>query len=468
MPMKNKYLILILSVYFSSVLIFGFNRYSFAQSGRVPPNLNDNKMAGLTAAPVETITLKDAMRTALKLYPGILSSKYSYISSIYTKNQSLYLYYPQVAGTAGFSRNTFMDVNNNGVLSGGQAVNGPGVNYSLNNYSASLNATYMLYSFGSRYYNYLNAKYQMKGAEAGYGFSVNSDLYNVTLNFAQYFAAKELMKADGESLKNDEIQYKAAYAFYKIGTGDLLDAETAKATLETAKAAYIDSVFNVKIARLALLNSIGLPPLKKYVFINTLKFKPFKEKLGTLMKTALKYNPQLKQALYSVKASEASVKEAGSGYFPTLNANFSYTGENSSFPLNRNYSAGLFVSIPIFNGFLTRNKVGYSKAALNSNIWNKRLTKDNLIYSISNDYYAINNQYLTVKALKSSEKASKLAYTLALKSYRVGVGSMVQLVTANAQYISSITTYINSEYTYFYLKARLYSDLGLMKEHYLK
>ncbi|MHB8231659.1 MAG: TolC family protein [bacterium] len=475
MPKKNIHLIFILSVYLSAVLILGLNNYSFAKSGAkssssgmVTLNMNEYKTAGSLNEPAQTITLKDALRLALKLYPGILTSKYSYISSIYTKNQSLYQYYPQVSGTAGFSRNSFMDVNNKNIISGGQIYSEPGLNYSLNDYSASVNATYMLYSFGSRYYGYLNAKYLMKGSKSGFSYTVNSDLYNVILNFAEYFADKELMRADKENLKNDEIQYKAAEAFYRVGTGDLLDAETAKATLETAKAAYINSTFNVKIARLALLNSIGLAPSKKYRFVNTLKFKPFNNKLKNLIKTALKYNPRLKQAIYTVKASKASVKEAVSGYFPTFNADFSYTGENSSFPLNRNYSAGLSVSIPLFNGFLTQNKIDYSKAALNSNIWNKRLTEDNLVYTVSGDYYAVTNQYLTVKALKSSSEASKLAYTLALKSYEVGVGSMVQLVTANTQYISTVTSYISGEYTYFYLKAKLYSDLGLMIEHYIK
>ena len=416
----------------------------------------------------KNITLKDALRLAVKLYPGILTSKYSYLSSVYTKNETLSQYYPQISASAGFSKNSVMDVDNNTVISGGRVITEPGINYSLNDYSASLNATYMLYSFGSRYYGYLNAKYQMKGADAGYNYAVNSDLYNVILNFAEYFADKELMKADKENLKNDEMQYKAAEAFYKVGTGDLLDAETAKATMETAKAAYINSIFNVRITRLALLNSIGLPPSKNYVFINTLKFKPFKSKLQKLIKSAVKNNPQLKQALYAVKAAKASVKQSDSGYYPSFNADFSYTGVNSAFPLNRNYSAGLSVSIPIFNGFLTQNKIDYSKAALNGSIWNKKLTENNLVYGVSSDYYALNNQYLTVKALKSSEKASKLAYTLAFKSYEVGVGSMVQLVTANAQYISTLTSYINGRYTYFYLKAKLYSDLGLIPQHYLK
>lgn len=435
------------------------NFLTFASSYVKEPKINNGARA---------IDLKTALKLALKYYPGIMSSKYSYISSIYTKNQSLYLYYPQISGTAGFSKNSVMDVNNSGIVSNGQIYSEPGINYSLNDYSASVNATYMLYSFGSRYYNYLNAEYLMKGAGAGYSYAINSALYNVILNFATYFADKELMKADGENLKNDKIQYKAAFEFYKIGTGDLLDAETAKATMETAKAAYINSIYNVKIAKLALFNSIGLSPSKKYLFVNTLKFKPFHQKINKLIKTAIKLNPQLKESIYAVKSSKASVAEATSGYFPTLNAGFSYTGQNSSFPLNRNYSAGLSVSIPIFNGFLTQNKIDYSKAVLNNNIWNKRLTKNNLVYSISSDYYAITNQYLTVKALKSSAKASKLAYTLALKSYEVGVGSMIQLVTANAQYVSAETSYINAKFTYFYQKAKLYSDLGLMVEHYIK
>ncbi|RZD14823.1 MAG: TolC family protein [Candidatus Acidulodesulfobacterium ferriphilum] len=474
-----KSLIFLFFIPFSLILISNHSSYASSYSAKKSNKTNPDLLTfnAYNNAP-ETdenipaaISLKTALEIALKHYPGIMASKYSYVSSIYAKNQSLYLYYPQISGNAGFSKNSVMDVNNSGITT----VNGQvyqtgtrGINYSLNNYSGSINATYMLYSFGSRYYNYLSANYNMKGAKAGYSLTINNDLYNVILNFATYFADKELMKADKENLKNSEIQYKAAGAFYRVGTGNLLDAETARATMETARAAYINSIYIVKIARLALLNSIGLPPSKQYHFVNTLKFKPFNLALDKLIKKALKFNPQLKESLYAVKSSESSVRAATSGYFPTFNADFSYTGQNSSFPLNRNYSAGLSVSIPIFNGFLTQNKIEYSRAILNSNIWNRRLTEDNLVYGVSGDYYAILNQYSTVKALKSSADASKLAYQLALKSYEVGVGSMVQLVTANAQYISGITSYINAKFTYFYQKAKLYSDLGLMLEHYIK
>ncbi len=447
----------------------GRDKTSFAAS----INLNEG-IVGLKTGistlenPIKKIDLRDALLLALKRYPGIMTAKYSYKASVYAKNQSLYLYYPQISGTADFSKDSFMDVKNNGIISNRQISYRSGLNYSVRSYSGSINATYMLYSFGSRYYGYLNAKYQMKAAKSGYNYAVNSDLYNVILNFATYFENKNLMRADKENLKNDEIQYKAAATFYKVGTGDLLDVKTAKAAAEKAKATYISSIFHVKIARLALLNSIGLPASKKYRFINTLDFKSLQSKLAGLIRTALKSNPRLKQAIYALKASKASVRQAVSGYFPTVNVDLSYTGENSSFPLNRNYSMGLSVSIPIFNGFLTKNKIDGSKAALNGNIWNERLSRDNLIYNISSDYYAILSQYLKIKALKSSEKASKLAYKLALKGYEVGITPMVRLITANAAHISAETNYINSEYTYYYMKAKLYSDLGLMLKHYVK
>jgi len=445
------------------------------------------------------ITLKTALKLALKNYPGILSQKYNYLASIYTKNESTYLYYPQISAVAGFSRNTIMDVNNNnGQIYG--AGNPPNLNnitqnYFVNNYSGSLNASLMLYSFGSRYYNYMQAKYNEEGTKYAYNLTINNSLYNVIFNFASYFEDKELEKADVQNFKNTELQYKAALSYYKIGTGNLLDAETAKATMETAKAAYINSKFNLKIVRLALFNSIGIAPLQpatpidkadskiikingknlktaaltgnRYHFVNTLHFKRISIKLNELINKALKHNPQLEQAVFTVKSSEAGVNEAMTGYYPSLNSNFSYTGQNSSFPLNRNYFIGISVSIPIFNGFLTSNKIGYAKASLNSQLWNSRLIKNNLIYAVSGDYYSLRNQYLTEKALYQSLKASKLAYKLALKSYQVGVGSMVQLVTANAQYITSQTNYINAKYTYFYQKAKLYSDLGLLLNHYL-
>lgn len=422
------------------------------------------------------ISLRQALKLALANYPGILSGKYNYLNYVYLNNESTYKYYPQISANAGFTKETVMDVNNTGEAQtiGNQVlIQNVNQNYFVNNYSGSINATLELYSFGSRYYNYLQSKYNMLSQKYAYNLTVNNDLYNVVFDFESYFEDKQLEQADRENLKNDEIQYKSAYAFYKVGTGDLLDAETAKAAMETAKASYINSTFNVKIAKLALLNSIGLSLENsknrvRYHFVNSVSFEPFKAKLKNLLSKGLKYNPQLKQAAFTVKSSNASVKQAVSGYYPSLSASFNYTGENSSFPLDRNYSAGIAVNIPIFNGFLTENQVGAAKAQLNSSIWNKQLVKNNLIYDVSNDYYNIINQYLTAKALYQSVVSSKLAYKLALKSYQVGVGSMVQLVTANSQYITSKTNYINAEFTYFYKKAKLYSDLGLLIHHYLK
>lgn len=458
-------LCIVMLLIFSPAGSYALNAYN--HTGKHKPDIVKNillftpsKVINEGAPPV--IGLRAALRSALKHYPGILLSGYAYLSSVYAKNQSLHLYYPQISGTAVFSRISTMNPNNNGTYPGGA------INYSLNNYSGNINVDYMLYSFGSRRYGYLGSVYRMKMAEARYSLSINKNLYSVVVNFATYFADKELMKADKENMKSNEIQYKAAFEFYKIGSGNLLDAETAKADMETAKAEYINSAYNLKIARLALINSIGLSPLKKYRFVNTLQFKPFRQKLGSLIKTAVKLSPGLKESVYAVKSSEYAVKEAVSGYFPKLNANFSYTGQNASFPLNRNYSVGISVSIPIFNGFLTQNKIAYSKAMLNSNIWSRRLARNNLIYIISNDYYTVLNRYLTVKALKLSANAAMLAYKLALKGYRLGIGSMLGLTDADARYISAQTNYINAKFTYFYQKAKLYSDLGLMREHYIK
>ena len=418
---------------------------------------------------IGSIDLRTALKLALKYYPGIQSSKYSYVASIYNKNESLYNYYPQISANALYSKNSVMSVSSlSSYTPSPSFMNNGGINYSLNTYSANLNTTWLLYSFGSRRYSFMQSFYGMKVSKYAYGQEINTDLYSVILNFAQYFQDKEIEKADNENLKNNETTYKAAEAFYRVGTGDLLDAESAKANMETAKAAYINSKFNSKIAKLALINSIGLPLNKNYNFINTMEMKIFKKNLETLIKLGLKYNPALKENWFTVKSGKASVKEAATAYYPNLNADFNYTGENSVFPLNRNYNVGITLNIPIFNGFLTKNKVEYSKASLYSAVWSKKLAENNLIYTVSQDYYAIKNQYLTVKALKQSEISSKLAYTLALKSYEVGVGSMVQLVTANAQYISALTSYINGEYSYFYLKAKLYSDIGLMLEHYIK
>jgi hypothetical protein len=113
-----KSLIFLFFILFSLILISNHSSYAAKKSHKTNPDLltfnaynNAPEKGGNIPA---AISLKTALEIALKHYPGIMASKYSYISSIYTKNQSLYLYYPQISGNAGFSKNSVMDVNNSG------------------------------------------------------------------------------------------------------------------------------------------------------------------------------------------------------------------------------------------------------------------------------------------------------------------------------------------------------------------
>ncbi len=184
--------------------------------------------------------------------------------------------------------------------------------------------------------------------------------------------AGRLHKIGQDALERMEATLGLTETMYKEGSGtvkktDWLDN---KVMVESLRSMVALLEKNEAMARSALANTMGLSwnssvqPAEK-----ELPYHPFKGDLDALVADSYQFNPDWNQVEAGIRSAEGAVRAARSGYYPKV----ALTGE-----LHRwwnHYSAGLAtdankegwtvgagVEIPLFSGFLTKNKVAETKA----------------------------------------------------------------------------------------------------------
>jgi outer membrane protein TolC len=184
--------------------------------------------------------------------------------------------------------------------------------------------------------------------------------------------ARELHKVGTDALARMEVTLELTESLYKNGAGkvnktDYLDNLV---FVETIRSTVAELEKNEAMAESALAYTIGLPwnatvnPSAEEV-----PYRPFTGNMEELVGTAYQFNPDWSKLEAGLRAMNGEVITARSGYYPKI----ALTGElhkwwnsdNSGLATSANkagWTIGGGAEIPIFDGFLTRNKVAEALA----------------------------------------------------------------------------------------------------------
>ncbi len=186
--------------------------------------------------------------------------------------------------------------------------------------------------------------------------------------------ARQLRKLGEDTLARMEATLSLTETMYKEGAGkvkktDFLDN---KIMVETLRSAVALLEKNESMAQAALAFTIGLAwdasviPTDKAISFSTSAVE-----LETLVGEAYAFSPDWKRLEAGIRAAEGALREARSEHYPKL----ALTGQlhqwwndlDSGMATDRNkegWKVGVGVEVPIFRGFLTRNKVKEMRARL--------------------------------------------------------------------------------------------------------
>ncbi|MFH0998837.1 MAG: TolC family protein [Pseudomonadota bacterium] len=187
--------------------------------------------------------------------------------------------------------------------------------------------------------------------------------------------ARQVHRVGKDTLARMEATLNLTETMYKEGSGkvkktDYLDNKVMVESLRSA-VAFLEK--NEEMAQAALANTMGLS-WKESVrpAVSEVPFTPYAGNLETLVATSYRFSPDWAKLESGIRAAEGAVQTAKSGHYPKL----AVTGElhkwwndyDAGMATDQNkegWSIGVGVEIPIFDGFLTRNKVSETRARVN-------------------------------------------------------------------------------------------------------
>ena len=320
----------------------------------------------------------------------------------------------------------------------GQTINTPAQQYAIpqqdvklmdpDTFSTSADAKWLIYDGGMR----KGLREQSGGfLEMAKQDSRRTDLELVDSVKRMYYGAvlaRQMDQLGRDTLARMEATLNLTETMYKEGSGqvkktDFLDN---KVMVESLRSAVALLEKNEKMAQAALANTMGLPwtesiaPSEKEIC-----FIPYTGDLDRLVATAYRFNPDWAKLEAGMRSLEGAARTAKSQYYPKL----AVTGEihkwwndyDAGIATDTNkegWSVGFGIEIPVFDGFLTRNKVAEARARSDKTREEQFLLKEGIGLQIKDIFLGLNAASKSYQATLDAMTAAVENRDLNIRAYQ--------------------------------------------------
>ena len=171
---------------------------------------------------------------------------------------------------------------------------------------------------------------------------------------------------------------------------------------------------------------------------------------------ALDAMPEIASSELSITSSELSLKQARSGYAPTLSANAgvstsngNHTGKSFGDQIsdNLNENVGLSLSIPIFSGRSNKTSVRKAKISIENAKLQQLDAEKSVLKDVEGTYLDVLSAQSQYIAARENEAYAAQSYELTLEQFGQGIKNSVDLITAKNDYVSAQLSLLQSKYT---------------------
>jgi outer membrane protein len=397
----------------------------------------------------ETLDLQRCITIAMVKHPSIQAAAGTIIAGESRIGQARSGFYPQVSGSAGYSRT---DPN---------ATSASFVRQVYDSYSSSISLSQNLYDFGK-------ISTQVKIQELNRD-SSRSDLDNVIIQMV--FTVKQAYYGLLQAKRNRDVarevvgqfqhHLEQAKAFFEVGTKPKFDVTKAAVDLSNARLNLLKAENAFRLGLVALNNAMGLPEAPDYEVVDQLPFQREKIDLEDATRQAYDRRPDLKSIAVKRKSLEQSIELARKGYYPSVSGSASYGWGGSNFPLGQGWSFGAQLNVALFSGFLTNYQVEEARANLDVLAANEALLRQTIYQDVKQAWLNIEEAADRIVTAELSVRQANENLDLANGRYASGVGNPIEVTDALVAASNAKTAHISALYDHRLAQASLEKAVGV-------
>ena len=399
------------------------------------------------------VTLSDCIKLAITHHPTIMSAISN--AEIYKTRigQAWSNYFPTFNAGVNYSRNDML------MTMSGNYARMMQQKYNMF-YVPTLSANLLLFDFGKTKANADMSKRNWEASRYDAESSIETVIYNVKVAYYNMVFAKIQREVYEETVKDFELQWKQAKAYYEIGKKAKIDVTTAEYNLGNARVNLIKAKNTQEVAAVQLANAVGIPELEGVILKDKLNNKKYEVNFEDLIKTAEESRPALLAAKKAMDAAEMNVRAAKRAFTPDLSGFAGYDHGGRQINNDYGYQFGVQLNYTAMNLMLLKKQVDEAKATYNKAVADYEQQKQNVYLEVKSAYINLLNSHDSLDVAKLALQQAKERQYLAFRRYQVGLGDAIEFKDSENTYLNAQLDYYNNLLNYNINAAELERVIG--------
>lgn len=334
----------------------------------------------------------------------------------------------------------------------------------INRYGPSVALSYMLLDLAGEDQQRA-AEFRLLAANLNQNRVLQDIVFQVEQAYFRVLGIDLLVSVNEGTLKNLRTSFDAASRRRESGLATVADVYRAETQVAQAELNLIRSRGELEKARGQLATAVGLA-VNATLQVRTVSELPqvyaMKQSVDALLERARTQRPDLVAAEAQARAAKASADAAGKAHLPTVEiagaAGRTFFTDDRT-PSN-NFSIGVNVRIPIFNGWRDRYGALQAQAQAEQAVASRDTLYRQTELDVWQAYYDVQTAATGVGTTESQVKSAEQTAQATLARYEAGFGSLLDLITAQQDESNARVQRIQSYLDWYTALARLSFSTG--------
>lgn len=426
-----------------------------ATAAQEPPTAQETEEAPLT------LTVEEVRRLALAYNRDYLQARQAVEAAdaevVIARAGAL----PDIDGTAYYNRN--FSVPSSFVTFGGETQE---FKFGFkNSFGAGVSLRQSIYQGGKVFTALSIAKLYKEYSRAGAAEIATEVIYNAEVLFYQVGLRQSQVTTLQEALEAAELNLQVVEQQFDQGMVSEFEVLRARVERNNILPQLIAAESEVELARKRLKSFLGLE-LDRPIALNEAEIEA-DTSLAELaptplyVDTALTLRPAMQQAELLTEITQKAVKIARADYWPKFEAvaGWDWTAQSDALTLGENRSssltAGLLVSIPIFDGFARSGRVTQAKVEHNQTVLAENQLRDDIRLQVEQAYDALVQAKKALDIQGTNIEQAQEGLNIANVRYESGVGTLLEVLSARAALTQARTVRAEALFNFRVAEAQL-------------
>ena len=334
------------------------------------------------------------------------------------------------------------------------------------NLQGTVSLTQPVFAWGRYYYGYQAAKLNYQAVQRDVDAAYNQLRLDVSEAFYAVLIAQEFVRVAQQSVALVEKQLGIAEASLKAGAATDFDVLRAKVQLANAKSQLVRAENASIIAKNAYKTVLNIPLAENVSVKGTLeipeKHRMLALKLDTLIEQALKNRPEVHRTQLSEHAAHKQVDIAKTRSRPDLGlfTNYQISQNERLTQMNRIWSVGFQINIPIFDGFATRAAIQQSESTLKQVQLGGTQVKVGVEFEVRNAYLNLLGAQTLIDVQREAVAQAQESVRIANLQFQNGIITTVALTDTQLALAQAEVNRFQAYHDYVVGLARLEKAIG--------